>query len=45
MNMVRYSILEILQDQTTYLPSQQEMLKLKCMACVLNAYQFMDSLM
>ena len=45
MNMVRYSILEILQDLTPYLPSQQEMLKLKCMAYVLNANQFMDSLM
>ena len=45
MNMARDSILENLQGLTPYLPTQQEMVKLKCMAYVLHANWLMDSLM
>ena len=45
MNVARDSILESLQGLTPYLPTQQEMVKLKCMAYMLHANQFVDSLM
>ena len=45
MNVARSSILESLQGLKLYLPTQQKMLRLKCMAYVLYANWFMDTLM